>query len=135
MITRQRFSIFLIAVLLLSGCGTMQAYSGPQLPKEQVAVVKSNILKHPFTTIVIAAVDGKSRSGARTNVEVLPGRHTLDLLVNVTVWYVTVNYPASISFEAEAGKVYFVDAKIVNGQPLVWVVDEQTNEVVAGEKA
>ncbi len=67
-----KIMVLLVAVLALSACaGTTKGYSGPILPADQTAVVRSG----PYTDVV--ATDGVKVSGLR--VALLPGKHTIEI--------------------------------------------------------
>ena len=86
---------------------TTKEYTGPAMPAEQTAVVKSG----PYTTLV--AIDGVSVSGL--SVAVLPGTHTVEMKPaewSSTSWDLTSPYAfysrvlGSVTFTAEPGREY-----------------------------
>ena len=120
--------------LLFAGCTTMQSYEGAKLPPEDVAIIKGS-----FGVINMASileVDGNARSFFEEMAELLPGEHTVKIQVMSGFGGVFspqyIGYK-TLSFQASAGHTYKVDGKIKKGDTFAWIVDETTNEVVAGE--
>ena len=130
------FILFLLGTMLLfAGCATKQAYEGSKLPRESVATIK------PTAGIIDAAwilqVDGKERGFFEEIVEVLPGEHTIK--IQVTSGFGGIFSPQfvgnkTLSFRASAGHTYKADGTIKKGDTFAWIVDDTTNEVVAGER-
>ncbi|MGB2824038.1 MAG: hypothetical protein WBF17_23875 [Phycisphaerae bacterium] len=154
----------LLTGILSSGCNIHQAYPGPRRPADQVAMIRGTdfsaeaVRKHVgLVDAGIDRVDGKEIGSGKTRVEVLPGRHTVELswLRNIP-WYVdpftkviainmTMPTPRKVSFDAAAGREYVV-SKVVcadvectrpaSNQPeqkgcCVFVEDAGTGSVVA----
>ena len=152
-------SLIIIGLVLLPGCessmGTWQAYPGEKLPDEETALIKRG------SDLDYWRIDGKkvldefnyrlgpivpaplSFSWVRRAARVLPGEHEI-----------STGYPTnSITFEAEAGRVYTFFGKQVGeghlvaeewfffpslglrreGHCYVWMKDE-SGTVIAGEK-
>jgi hypothetical protein len=102
-----------VAVFALSACAgtSMQGYSGPALPADQTAVVRSG----PYTDLI--ASDGVSVPGMR--VAVLPGRHTIVMKPsdNHDAWgygayFFYSRVTGSVEFTAEAGHTYLAYVNI-----------------------
>jgi len=102
-----------IAALALAACaGTpMKGYSGPVLPAEQTALVKTG----PYAEIV--SCDGVKVSALR--VTVLPGEHTVEMKPNdqqsdytQTGYMFRSRVTGSVSFTAEVGHTYVVGVSI-----------------------
>jgi hypothetical protein len=131
-----RFILFLFGTMFLfAGCTTKQAYEGSKLPRESVAVIKPTTGPIDQTIIVkVDGVDGKKRVIAQEIFEVLPGEHTV--VVRAISGFFPVEFVRykTLSFKARAGRVYRVEGKVRDGNAIVWIEDETTNEVVAGEK-
>jgi len=136
----------LIVALTVLGCGTMKTYSGPELPRDKIAVVKedSDFLKGLVSYVTraypdIQKVDGMKRGHFDGYFAVKPGEHTLAVIPikEVTMGYFVrrTSYPLKVlSFEAEAGHTYVVHVRMRDGRPMMWIDDEKTQEVVAGQK-
>ncbi len=101
-------TILLSAIgILLAGCNISgPAYSGPRLPREQVALVTSD------DTLEIAKIDGTRyfRRPVR-DVEVLPGEHAF-IVVYFGVYYAgrTHSHESPVHFNARAGRSYRISA-------------------------
>ncbi|MFQ5657715.1 MAG: hypothetical protein ACE5G5_09260 [Candidatus Methylomirabilales bacterium] len=127
---------FMLAIAFtVPACAPVKAYSGPELPPDQVAIISAS---YP-----IEALDGNELEGdffgLNRDVAVKPGWHTLKLaVVSCSDIYtgstlLTICYDVSfvtLSLEAEASHTYHVRR---NGS-LFWIEDEETEEVVAGHK-
>ena len=116
-----------------------KAYEGPTLPKEEVAVIMDSALFFgPFQLGVrITGIDGKPRGSPA---EVLPGRHSIDLVRRVTAGCSTGPLATTLFFNAEAGHLYVARTGSTGGifqrggYFPVWIEDDATGEVVAGLK-
>ena len=133
-------ALLLAVALSISGCQTERMYSGPELPRHQVAVIKR-------AGPIFLAVDGKRTGVLVAELEVKPGKHTVALNLMRCSFYPVVTstgiMPMSncqgtplevLSFDAEAGHSYVVHGRFASGGPAYWVVDEQTKRLVAGAK-
>ena len=135
--TTLRISGFILllsgTMFLFAGCATKQAYEGPKLPPESVAIIKPS---NPgvIDLAVILQVDGKKRGFFEEIAEVLPGEHTVLIQVSSGFPPVTIYRTKALPFNAKAGHVYRVEGKVRGGRAIAWIEDETTNEVVAGEK-
>ena len=130
------FVLFLFGTMFLfGGCTTKQAYEGSKLPRESVAVIKPTTGAIDQTIIVqVDGVAGKTRVIAEEIFEVLPGDHTV-VIRAISGWFpVYSTRERTLSFNARAGHVYRVEGKVRDGKAIVWIEDETTNEVVAGER-
>lgn len=126
-------------LLLFSGCTTMQSYEGPKLAPENVALIKGSFGMINLASIL--EVDGKVRGFTQESAEVLPGEHTIRVQVTHGSGVFGPQYSGNkkLSFRASAGHTYKVDGTIkkvdrFDRAIFVWIVDEKTNEVVAGER-
>ena len=115
----------LLAILILWGCGpgTYRMYSGPRLPKSQVALLRWD------SAINVIFVDG--RLVPRCNrIEMFPGEH------NVQVGYsssgVRSRHDRLINFTAEAGHRYRISHSINSSSEFMhwnaWVEDIANKE-------
>ena len=135
----------------------MKAYEGPELPKSEIAVLDTFhrhgvvlgfyrlILPVPYWKHVthVYEIDGKPTTGHW--VHVLPGEHTARVSYE-RYPYVTLcvdregcisNYETrdlSIDFTAKAGHEYHIPAERRGERNWIWVEDEKSGKVVAGEK-
>ena len=145
------FLLLLSLVSLLAGCAALNdtiagdpwlAYPGPSLPREQVALIKTSGIRDYFSEAYIFRINDIAVEKIGGNIEALPGTHTLEVSVTQRL-----GGPASllgtlsekrargnITLDAEAGHVYIVDGRVVDGQAALWIEDENTRQVVAGRK-
>lgn len=130
-----RFALLSCLLVVLVACTTVQTYSGPQLPRDKIAVIKGAWNEYIIVSIVgnLLKVDGQPVSG--DEIEVLPGKR--EVVVFLTAFgpgHTTSGIPQTFSFVAEAGHVYKVDGNWNRGDNQIWIIDEQTKEIVAGRK-
>jgi hypothetical protein len=133
---RSLFSTLLISCIAIS-CATVQTYEGDPLPQEKVAVIKSNYWGHLTGAIIVREIDGKDVGFNPGDVHVLPGMHTVKIRVTHSLGYLgTIMASRTVNLSAEAGHTYMVDGRIYRfGESVwIWIVDEETGEVVAGMK-
>jgi hypothetical protein len=131
----KRITIFLILILSISltSCATVQTYEGEELPREEVAVIKSDYWGNITVTAVVREVDGKYMGFYHGDIVVLPGRHLVKIRVTHSFGYLGVRVQhGTVLLHAEAGHTYKVGGAITSLDPWVWIVDEGTNQVVAG---
>ena len=78
----------LIVVVALAGCSTLRAYDGPQLGREEVAVVAGDYRFNAGSplSLILRAVDGKTIDARYHAVELPPGEHVfvVDCLLRET---------------------------------------------------
>lgn len=137
-VLRKYAGFITIALLLvsLSGCGTMKAYEGPELPQSQVAILKGTELFAYHVKPMF--IDGKPTYLMKNKVAVLPGRHvvTVDYFWQTGLGGATAT--GSVVFAAEAGHEYQIKAKFKSGlgggKVQFWVEDIATGEVVGGQR-
>ncbi len=136
--TRILFSLVAVmGVILPAGCGTLQAYSGERLSKDQTALIEVG----PWTSAEILAVDDQEVGFGENKVEVLPGSHAISARVVQGYEGGYISMPKTLRLEAQAGHVYKVFGTFL-GQGLfnapkdftIWIEDKQTEKVVAGTK-
>jgi hypothetical protein len=119
--------VVLTAVVLSCGTNkTLITYEGPRRSSDGVAII--TVSDHA----VITRVDdiGKKHIGiSADSIEVLPGLHTIE--VNYRSWKGGSDQPLTLAFEAEAGRVYRVDAEAGYHQWTAKVVDLRTGRAVS----
>ncbi len=159
----KRVAIGLMLALLVSGCGTMKAYEGPELPKSEIAVLHHTdrhgevwllnyIVPIPGSKHIsfIDEIDGKGVDLSE-RIHILPGQHSArvtyqrnpDVAFCVTAPPIFLSGPCfgiyqtrdlSIDFTAEAGHEYRIPAERRGERNWIWVEDVTSGKVVAGEK-
>ncbi len=158
----RRIAIALLLALLSSGCATMKAYEGPELPRSEIAVLDvghrhGGVLGLIYGIVPVPAyrhrtyiyeIDGKKK-GLRREIHILPGQHTARVHYwrNPDVTFCVGGYAGSdgcianyetrdlsIDFTAEAGHEYRIPAERRDERNWIWVEDITTGKVVAGEK-
>lgn len=100
-------------------------YDGPRLPAERVAKVTTS------DNAIITRIDGigkKHIAITADSIEVLPGKH--DLEVNYRSWKGSSGQPVILTFDAEAGHVYRVEATAGYRQWSAKVIDIATGATV-----
>ena len=111
----QQFAIWvaLIIIVLTSGCvrigPTVKTYSGDKLQESEVAIIKGwwTFYLIGYQGIDIYSIDGTTLRA--TKVEVLPGRHELDIRYYFFSMIALVGAPfdyARVTFNFEAGHEY-----------------------------
>jgi len=135
----------LICVSATLGCGTMKAYVGPELPRDQVAIISFRYNWVPWTgQVYVEAVDGRrTKLPWSGNVAVRPGQHHVRLYVQhcnaffVPNVVVTCSRTASrvLQFEAEASHTYVVRKtdSFFPRKEWIWIENLHTGQVVADE--
>jgi hypothetical protein len=102
--------------------------------RPQLGNVKVSIPHYPTHLFVILAVDGVGHLTRLAPVDVPAGPHTLTVGVISTDWIgQSTTYETTISFVAVAARVYQLRGSMRGGEAVVWIVDEGSQEVVAGE--
>ncbi len=155
----KRVAIGLMLALLVSGCTTMKAYEGPELPKSEIAVLHS-VDPHGESFVItpvpipfgskhitfIDELDGKDLPTPLSDrIHILPGQHSARVSYirypDVTFCFglgpCFANYQTrdlSIDFTAEAGHEYRIPAERRGERNWIWVEDVTSGKVVAGEK-
>lgn len=109
---RTFFLPVLLVAISLTGCASRVA-SYPGAPRSQAQV--ATILIHDTERdIRVVAVDGRRITASRADVELLPGRRTIEVMYYPPK--TTHSYPVRISFHAEAGHLYALSAKVLGGR-------------------
>jgi hypothetical protein len=105
-----------VAIVAMSGC-THRMYSGPELPPEEIAIVKSGV---GLACLVIASIDDeklRSYVGGPDKVELLPGYHKIGIKACERVRRGNIQYlkydsnTLYINLRTEAGHVYVMKCK------------------------
>ena len=113
----------------------MRAYDGPELPPDQVAVVKTT---GGLTDMArIADIDGRTGRGNVDTAEILPGPHSITIRISSGSGFIGDPQKfgdKTLLFTATAGHSYLIEGTIEDDTSYAWIVDEATNAVVAGEK-
>lgn len=131
--------LVLLAFSLPPGCATstmkMKVYEGPNLPKAEIAVLKAPRRQFPSVQLWIMNFDGRRTQlrgpdPSRT-FEFLPGRHNLSFSLGGGC---SRREPGYIEFDAKVGHTYELRATNVMGRVWSWIVDNNTGEIVAGQK-
>ena len=152
--------LVVLFALLLSGCGTIKAYEGPELTKSEISVIDSRhshgwmvafmgVLPIPLSirhSTIVLIVDGHKGRGVYPY-HVLPGQHTAKVRYTGTapvdlcgafagIGGCIFQYEASltINFTTEAGHEYRIPAERRDERDWIWVEDITSGKVVAGEK-
>jgi len=125
--------LLLVVTTHLASCGTMQTYEGSKLSSVNTALIKSNF-SNPFNYSVVREINGVEVGGNKINVEVLPGEYALMINVNTRVGMRSYMGSKTITLLADSGHTYKTHGVIKEKETWVWITDENTNHVVAGEK-
>ena len=76
----------LCSVTFLSACTTLKHYSGPEIPKQNTALLKTTVswLSVTEASVEIRKIDGKTVGRYTRSIELLPGIHELGV---VCYWF------------------------------------------------
>ncbi len=119
------------AFFLPSSCTTQKIYQGPELPNDEISVVKTGAITFPgigFRSTYFRKVDKSIMPKFTNEVQISPGNHVFFLESSVGLFH----YDRSIRFKTEAGREYKIFVR--NSGNNVWAEDVQTGEVVAGNR-
>ncbi len=137
MIHSKRLLIIAVALAVLgTGCAsTAKLYAGPDLAHEQIAVIEANPMIHDITDrgARFGGVDGAKVSGMILRIDILPGKHTVDVQCSFSVEPslfdrgfgslrtgrrdpVVLQFWASLTVEVEAGHTYRLDVELTPNQ-------------------
>ena len=126
-----------LLVLVLSGCGTMQAYPGEARSPDQVAIIKPSYKAGP--KVEILSVDSRKLESGKDKVEVLPGRHTISarIIVSNGEDMTVITNPMTLKFKAKAGHTYELIGETAGGGWFgpctefgIWIQDEDSKTLV-----
>lgn len=129
--------LLLLAFSLPPGCGTAKVYEGPNLPKAEIAVLKTPIFA-TFSTFPegppqIVNIDGRGVPASARTFELRPGRHQVSLAAGAGC----SGQPAYVEFTAKGGHVYQLHTNVeglLEGRVWAWIVDNNSGEIVGGMK-
>jgi len=102
--------VVLVAMLLIGCASRVASYPGDRRPQGQVATI---LIRDSERDIRVVAVDGRAVNGRRADVELLPGRRTIEVMYFPP--RTTKSYPVRITFNAQAGHLYALTAKVLGG--------------------
>ena len=128
--------LLLLAFSLPPGCGTVKVYEGPNLPKAEIAVLKTPIFGTfsllPQGPPQIANIDGRGVPASAYTFELRPGRHQVSLSAVAGCGAA----PAYVEFTAKGGHVYQLHTRVegLEGRVWAWIVDNNSGEIVGGKK-
>lgn len=131
--------VLLVFSSLAIGCKTIQTYDGNRLPPDQVArlTCASSYYFVATRSCYIQKVDDRTLPDSGREVDLLPGKHEVVVFLKTTAHTnqrQTYRGPQTFSFIAAAGHIYTVDGSWFSDGHSMWIIDEQTKEVVAGRK-
>ena len=127
-----RPGVLLLVTLLCCSCGARKMYSGPERPRDDVAVIEGSRdvggLRIYFSG---TAGDGSEFDAPR--IEIRPGRREL------RVYFATessdfIGGYLSIAFEARGGRTYRVRGTEYERSVWIWIEDTWTHEIVGGRR-
>ena len=127
----KRLTLTILAIGGVSGC-SVKAYDGPRLPSDQTARIRTSM----FGAVKLVEVDGRRVGWRGSECVVLPGVHNIRCQIKYARRWEEFRI-RHIAFHAKASHVYLVDGQrncVDDGLPWLWIVDSETNSVVAGEK-
>lgn len=135
--TMQKVIILLMATFFLMSCGTWQSYEGPRLNRDQVALIKTRCVYYGLIFSLqesyVKIVDQNDHFAlACQNAEVLPGKHTINIGYSESLLFAQRERAYSFDVDFREGGTYQIDFKTNNNQVYLWILDEQTNKIVAG---
>ena len=124
-------SLLLVAAFMMSACTTAtKAYSGPELPRDKVAMI---VNENRGREISIVAVDGRKGEFDKS-IAVKPGKHTVAVNLKscrrppVLTPQCSLIFSKVLSFQGEAGRTYLVGGSAsLKG---IWIEEEETLRVI-----
>ncbi|UCG50937.1 MAG: hypothetical protein JSW58_12150 [Candidatus Latescibacterota bacterium] len=114
------------------GCGTARMYSGPGLPRDDVAVIKGSRTVAGIR-IYFSAKDDEGNEQVVYKIEVPAGNRKIRIFFGTTDGEVT-GLGRTLSFRAEGGHTYQVKGIEEDGRVWIWIEDTYTHAIVGGEK-
>jgi len=122
----------LLAVGLVVGCSAHQTYPGPELPDDDVAIVKGSRAV-AGVRIFFRGWDEDGNEITVYKIEVPAGNQTIK--VHFTAPSGTqYRYGQTVRFVAEGGHSYQIKGLEWDDRVYIWVEDTYTHDVVGGEK-
>jgi hypothetical protein len=127
------FAVTSVVVLpALQGCGTTKVYPGPELPDEDVAVIKGSRTVAGIR-IYFSTVDKDGNDEVTYSIEVPAGKRKIRLYFGTTDGSVQ-GMSRTLSFNAEGGHTYQVKGIEHDNRVWIWIEDTYTHKTVSGEK-
>jgi hypothetical protein len=99
------------ALLISAGCASYQSYSGPALPRNQIAILK---LERSLDSLRVSCVDGAAADlypGA--SIQLLPGKHTVSFYPLIEYGHFS-GADATYTITVKAGKTYVAWAEVTH---------------------
>jgi hypothetical protein len=112
--------------LLCVGCGAVKMYPGPELPRDQVAVLE-------IQNVTVYTFDGMP-PGGKKKLQMLPGEHEMRFSHSQSGYSEQLH---TYTFTAEAGHAYLFDAdyefqRTMSWHP--WIKDSANGKIVGSWK-
>ncbi len=151
-----------VTVAALSGCVTTKTQSQAALPPKDAALITPMVdpeylsrrslwdaFMRGTLSLSIGAIDGtKPDTHYHNGILVKPGRHSLAVALSSCTTVPTFQFGQTtgqttscnkmpfkvLSFDAQAGHRYLVIGMMNNKNPVYWIEDEKTHEVVSGQR-
>lgn len=112
------------------GCAsTPYYYVEPQLPPEQLAVIKSASVKEGYQRVSVSAIDGRELEAVDGGIKLAPGLHYVKLFVSssgLTILFGEVE----LRFDTQARHAYEIGGTIEYGIARAWITDVETKQVI-----
>ena len=112
----------------------MQHYSGPARPETEVAHILSNPFASILDSVFLQEVDGVALGIFADRTPVLPGVHTVKIMVSREYALIHFSEQATLTFEAVAGQTYRVGGRLSGGKAEVWLTHESTGLRIPGQQ-
>jgi hypothetical protein len=108
-------NVLLVAAVLLAACAPIQMYEGKKLDQSELALIKAGPDINPVKSAVLLVkkVDGKRVSIGSNKIEVLPGKHALEITCQLSGESVLNTHMLDV--EVAAGKTYNIGLKLILG--------------------
>lgn len=133
--------VMMLTVLAATACSqkVVQVYLGARLPADEVALLHADLsASQDLAALSIRRVNGVDTLRARPPaIETLPGPQILrvELLRRASGDEVVSDARSfkTITFDAVAGRVYYIRGKMMDGVGHVWVVDDTQTMINSAE--
>ena len=127
--------VLVVGCLAAGACGTTRAYEGPELPRDQIAVIQpANGFDHGARVI---RVDATALGLFDKAAEVAPGKHVVTLSITIPTGSGTSTAQGDVELDAKAGATYEAHGSTTGFIPMqhwYWIVDRSTQAIVAGKR-
>src|SRR5262245_56848750 len=129
--TRLWFGV-LTCVLSCAACTTFEDAGQP--PSKMATIKITDLNTGRFYNVLFVGIDGIAELPWVPFVRVAPGLHQVSFKYYSGLTRFE-GYPITLPLEAKAGRVYRIDGRAIEdrGRWVVWIIDDQTGEVVAGQ--